>query len=104
MAQNAQTGETVVRIVDLKMLLCEEYSQDEVCQLEIQTCSIKFGQFAREALKEALNQQRVPMIEFDERTYQFDSNGKSIHSLRVGRRGLLNLIHDQKEILVQEFE
>ena len=43
MAQNAQTGETVVRIVDLKMLLCEEYSQDEVCQLEIQTCSVKFG-------------------------------------------------------------
>ena len=62
----------------------------------MQTCSIKFGQFAREALKVALSEGRVPIVEFDERTYQFgDGTTKvHIHNINLGRRGLLNLIQD----------
>jgi hypothetical protein len=61
---------------------------------------MKFGHYAREALKSAINEGRVPMIEFDERTYHFESNGKSIQNLRLGSRGLLNILQDQREILV----
>ena len=103
LCHQAKTREALVRVVDLKLLI-DDFNFEEVCQLDIQTCSIKFGHFAREALKNAINEGRVPMIEFDERTYNFESNGKSIQSLRVGSRGLLNIIQDQREILVQEFE
>jgi len=71
----------------------------------MQTCSIKFGHFAREALKLALNEGKVPVIDFDERTYKVSGdNNNKVQSLSLGRRGLLNLIQDQREILVQEFE
>jgi hypothetical protein len=64
----------------------------------------------------ALKEGKVPMIDFEERTYTFEG-GKGpvagahgggtaggVRGLNLGRRGLLNLIQDQREIIIQEFE
>lgn len=96
-----EKNSTAVRVLDLKQLV-DDFNYEKKVQLEMQTCSIKFGQLAREALKIALNEGRVPSIEFDERTYQFGDGASkvNIHGLSLGRRGLLNLIQDQREILI----
>jgi hypothetical protein len=49
-----------------------------------------------------MSEGRVPIIEFDERTHQYgDGLAKvHIHSMNLGRRGLLNLIQDQREVLI----
>jgi hypothetical protein len=55
-----------VRVLDFRH---EEFQYEKTLQLEMQTCSIKFGHFARETLKVALAEGRVAAVEFDERTH-----------------------------------
>ena len=55
-----------VRVLDFWL---EEFQYEKTLQLEMQTCSIKFGHFAREALKAALAEGRVAAVKFDERTH-----------------------------------
>ena len=90
---------SAIRAIDFKL---EEFEYNKTLQLEMQTCSIKFGQFAREALKLAMSEGRVPIIEFDERIHQYGDGLTKvhIHSMNLGRRGLLNLIQDQREVLI----
>lgn len=73
------------------------------CPLELQSNSVKFGQFVRELLEEQLRAGNVPLIEFSQRTYCFES--MQVRGLAVGRRGLLSLLQPEaREVLVQEFE
>lgn len=39
---NQETGDAVVRVIDVKQLI-DDFNNEEVCPLEIQTCSVKFG-------------------------------------------------------------
>ena len=59
---------------------------------------MKFGQFSRDAFEQAAKQERVFIASFDERAYTFES--KQLHGLRMGRRGLLSLVQDQREVLI----
>jgi len=91
-------SQTLVRVLDLADLT-ESFSNEGVCQLDV-TMSFKFGHFARTALEKALREERVPLIDFDERTYTFER----AQSLALGRRGLLSVIQEGREVLIQEFE
>ena len=65
---------------------------------------MKFGQFAREALQEAIKDGRVMAVDWQERRYVYAHTGNVVKGLAVGRRGLYTMVQDSREVIVQEFE
>eukprot|EP00347_Sterkiella_histriomuscorum_P019667 403340747 len=77
--------------------LIEEFSISKIISLD-QQFSFKIGHFARESLSTLDFENRIPIIEFDEKAFRYPN--KNIQGLRAGSRGLLNLIQDNRELII----
>ncbi|CDW83287.1 UNKNOWN [Stylonychia lemnae] len=97
LCQSVAENESIVKVIELQALF-DDFNNQHTINMD-QHLSFKFGIFAREQLQKSLNQGRVPMIEFDERCFKFQS--KNIHSLRAGSRGLFNVIQDTRDLIVR---
>lgn len=49
-----------------------------------------------------MKENRVPIIEFDEKAIRYQN--RNIQGLRAGSRGLLNLIQDNRELIISMTE